>query len=419
MSDQDLEPEQRSGAAPTLTVAAVARRLGVAPATLRTWARRYGLGPTSHTAGSHRRYTSEDFARLAIMRRLTHEGVSPAEAARMAIEDPDPQPDDGPRRSGPLGLVHDDDEFGDDLRRPVRLPESAPAVRGLARAAMALDANGITEVLRRQVRADGVVATWDTLCVPVLIGLGERFAATGEGVEAEHLFSECVMGVLRATSDRLTQPRNTAPILLACLDEEQHSLPLHAVAAALAERGIAARQARHAGTDRRAVGGHPPHRPGRRPALRRDARGVGRRPAGADPRAALAAHPGRRQRLAARRAALRAARRLHRPRGVRARRRRRLTAPHRPASGRRPSPSPAARSASRPRRHPRAFPSAPPPCCRCMTCWWSSRAPAATEGTTEHVDGDGVRRLAPGARDDASQRGHGARCDAGAGCCER
>ena len=48
----------------TLTVAAVARRLGVAPATLRTWDRRYGLGPGTHLAGSHRRYSAEDLARL-------------------------------------------------------------------------------------------------------------------------------------------------------------------------------------------------------------------------------------------------------------------------------------------------------------------------------------------------------------------
>ena len=41
---------------PMLTVAAVARRLGVAPSTLRTWDRRYDLGPSAHTAGSHRRY---------------------------------------------------------------------------------------------------------------------------------------------------------------------------------------------------------------------------------------------------------------------------------------------------------------------------------------------------------------------------
>lgn len=67
-----------------LTVAAVARRLGVAPATLRTWDRRYGLGPSEHTAGSHRRYSGVDVARLMIMRRLTLEGVPPSEAASIA-----------------------------------------------------------------------------------------------------------------------------------------------------------------------------------------------------------------------------------------------------------------------------------------------------------------------------------------------
>lgn len=67
-----------------LTVAAVARRLGVAPATLRTWDRRYGLGPSEHTAGSHRRYSGVDVARLLVMRRLTLDGVPPSEAASIA-----------------------------------------------------------------------------------------------------------------------------------------------------------------------------------------------------------------------------------------------------------------------------------------------------------------------------------------------
>jgi transposase-like protein len=35
-----------------LQVAAAARRVGVAPSTLRTWDRRYGIGPTDHTAAT-------------------------------------------------------------------------------------------------------------------------------------------------------------------------------------------------------------------------------------------------------------------------------------------------------------------------------------------------------------------------------
>ena len=68
-----------------LTVAAVARRLGVAPATLRTWDRRYGLGPSEHSSGEHRRYSSGDITRLTLMRKLVIAGVSPAEAAQRAL----------------------------------------------------------------------------------------------------------------------------------------------------------------------------------------------------------------------------------------------------------------------------------------------------------------------------------------------
>ncbi len=222
---------------PTLTVAAVARRLGVAPATLRTWARRYGLGPSEHTAGSHRRYSSDDLARLVVMRRLTHEGLSPAQAAQYALSGENVPSVD-------VSLI---DLVGDEPNRAgggriVPLGEASPAARGLARASMTLDARGISEVLHRQVRSEGVVATWETLVSPVLIGLGERFAATQQGVEVEHLFSECLMGVLRATTESLNRPLNTAQVVLACLGTEQHSLPLHALAAALAERGVYARQ---------------------------------------------------------------------------------------------------------------------------------------------------------------------------------
>ena len=73
-----------------LTAGAVARRLGVAVTTLRTWHQRYGLGPSQHVAGQHRRYTPEDMDRLHVMRRLTAQGVAPAEAAAWARRVPVP-----------------------------------------------------------------------------------------------------------------------------------------------------------------------------------------------------------------------------------------------------------------------------------------------------------------------------------------
>ena len=41
-------PDSTRAPAPALGVVAVARRLGVATGTLRTWDRRYGLGPGEH-----------------------------------------------------------------------------------------------------------------------------------------------------------------------------------------------------------------------------------------------------------------------------------------------------------------------------------------------------------------------------------
>ncbi len=78
--------------------------------------------------------------------------------------------------------------------------------------------------------------------VPVLENIGRRWQTTGEGVEIEHLFSEAAIATLTAVSGRLEQPRNTAQVLLSCVEDEQHSLPLHAVSAGLAERGISCRQ---------------------------------------------------------------------------------------------------------------------------------------------------------------------------------
>lgn len=226
-------------ASPRLTVAAVARRLGVAPATLRTWDRRYGLGPSEHVAGAHRRYSALDLDRLATMRKLTLEGVAPAEAARAALLAADPARAGEaplPDRTGGMEAPP-----GGPGGRVLALPGADVAVRGLGRAAMSLDARTVTASLREQVVRHGVLHTWDHVLRPLLVAVGSRWAATGEGVEVEHLLSECAAAVLREVAATAQEPPHRRPVLLVCAPDEQHSLPLHAVAAGLGERGIASR----------------------------------------------------------------------------------------------------------------------------------------------------------------------------------
>jgi MerR family transcriptional regulator, light-induced transcriptional regulator len=220
-----------------LSSGAVAKRLGIAVTTLRTWHQRYGLGPSRHVRGRHRRYTAADLARLAIMQRLTAEGVPPAQAARWA-------------RVAPDEVLHDPAKASTEAQPPtpraragggstIPLGRVGPAARGLARAAMRLDSASMRSILEQAIQQHGVVPTWENLLRPVLVGIGKRSGVTRHLVDVEHLLSGTTSEVLGA----VPRPASTTPvrILLACADEEQHSLPLEALAAALAQVGVACR----------------------------------------------------------------------------------------------------------------------------------------------------------------------------------
>jgi DNA-binding transcriptional MerR regulator len=224
-----------------LTVAAVARRLGVAPATLRTWDRRYGIGPSQHAAGAHRRYNAQDLARLDRMRRLVLAGVSPGEAARAAATEVVIDADSETLTATPAtpeinSATSPSGRHGGG--RVVAMPGGAPAARGLARAALALDSEACRALVAETVERRGVVWTWDHLLLPVLVGVGQRWEQTGTGIEVEHVLSEAIQSVFAEMSRRVTFPRNSRPVLLAGSEHEQHTLPLWAVAAGLAERGV-------------------------------------------------------------------------------------------------------------------------------------------------------------------------------------
>lgn len=203
---------------PSLPVAAVARRLGVAPSTLRTWDRRYGLGPRGHTTGRHRRYGPEDVARLELMQRALLRGASPAEAAEYALK-----AHAEPAKPPP---------------QPVGVPDESALARGLGRAALAMDTLSVQRLLTEAIATDGVITCWDRVVRPVLTAVAGRWAHSGACVEVEHLINECVLAAMIAATPLLGPSRNLRPVLLACAPEERHSLPLYVLRAALACREI-------------------------------------------------------------------------------------------------------------------------------------------------------------------------------------
>lgn len=200
-----------------LTVAAVARRLGVAPATLRTWDRRYGLGPSSHEAGTHRRYCPLDVTKLMLMRRLIATGVSPCEAAESAKS-----------FKGKARIEKIDHRFECD----------AEAVEAIHKAAQRFDTEFIESELSKDLAKNGVIATWSQIIAPVLYLIGKDWEQSGKGIEVEHLLTEILKRILRESVEDIKKPLNSRPVLIAAVGEELHCLALHALAAALAERRI-------------------------------------------------------------------------------------------------------------------------------------------------------------------------------------
>ena len=200
-----------------LTVAAVARRIGVAPATLRTWDRRYGLGPSDHEEGEHRRYCPNDVAKLTMMRRLIVAGVTPAEAAEQAKSC---------KTMVPLKMIVKEFEVREEV------------VDALYKALQALDGVFVETTLAHEIDTYGVEGAWSDVIVPVLFLIGEEWENNQKGIEVEHLFSEILKRTMHNRVVELKKPINPRPVLLAAVGEELHSLPVYALAAALCERNI-------------------------------------------------------------------------------------------------------------------------------------------------------------------------------------
>ncbi|TWE24086.1 MerR-like DNA binding protein [Prauserella muralis] len=226
-----------ASAEPTLPVAAVARRLGVAPSTLRTWDRRYGLGPSRHTGGRHRRYSATDVVRLEMMQRALLRGASTAEAARFALEQV-------PKTAANRAAVRVEVSGGDGMRPsagPSQAEHDAPGparfARRLSAAALALDARTVQHLLAESIGVLGVLDAWERVIQPVVTALG-GWRDERSSPEVSYLLTECVFAALVRATPVLSTPRNERPVLLTAAPGERDTLPVYVLAAALAERSL-------------------------------------------------------------------------------------------------------------------------------------------------------------------------------------
>ncbi len=194
-----------------LAISEVARLTGLTTATLRVWQRRYGLGASRSSPGGHRRYSPLDVARLRAVQRLLAQGLPTAEAVRVVL--------------APV-------EHGVDLP-----PDSHPVAHLLAAAALDLDGPSCRNLVRDHLTTHPVEQTWEDVLRPVLGAVGDRWAELPHGVAVEHVLSHVTTAEIGAVAAPI--PPRPPEVLLACVPVEEHDLPLVALGAVLARRGIA------------------------------------------------------------------------------------------------------------------------------------------------------------------------------------
>lgn len=165
-------------------IRAAATRTGVPAHTIRAWERRYGALSPSRSGTNRRVYDPSDIERLVLLRDAVARGHAigsvaglPTDALRQLTNEPTPS------------LAP---------QRPSALAECLSATESL-------DAEALSDALKREAVVNGIESTLRTLIVPFIQEIESRWLIGSLGIAHEHLAS----AVLRST-----------------LDEMRHSIPV-------------------------------------------------------------------------------------------------------------------------------------------------------------------------------------------------
>jgi MerR family transcriptional regulator, light-induced transcriptional regulator len=194
-----------------IRIGELSRRLGVSADRLRTWEKRYELLQPERSEGGYRLYSPADERRVVLMQEQLARGLSPAEAARVAV------------------VV---DAMG--------APAPAEGLQGLVAVLSAAleryddsSAQAALDAMFAQFTVDAVIR--DAL-MPYLRQVGESWECGDIGVDQEHYASNVIAGRLLGMA-RGWDLGPGARALLACPPQELHALGLISFGLALRSRG--------------------------------------------------------------------------------------------------------------------------------------------------------------------------------------
>ena len=190
-----------------------AEMTGTTAPQLRVWEKRYGIPQPRRSSSRYRLYSDEDVRELKSMRQLVLSGMQPSEAAKRVKEN--------------------------------RIVTQAPIQADLAHQTRTLmldaiynyDMRALDEQLNLLLRSGSVAESWSLIIQPLLADIGEAWFQGDLDPAQEHLASNGVRYTLQ-TMYRLIEPKHPhGMVVLACVANERHDLPLLGLGIELATLG--------------------------------------------------------------------------------------------------------------------------------------------------------------------------------------
>lgn len=200
---------------PRLRIGELSRRTGVRADTLRAWERRYGLLEPERTDGGFRLYDGADEARVRAMKSHIEEGLSAAEAARLAsVSRPETRPAD---RAEETALI-------------------AGSVDALQVTLEEFNEPGANRVLDDALTRFTFETVARRIVLPVMREIGARWERGEVSVAQEHFATGVIRGRLVAMTRNWGGGDGPAA-LLACPSGESHDVGLMVFGLVLHGRG--------------------------------------------------------------------------------------------------------------------------------------------------------------------------------------
>ena len=208
----------------TLSIAAVERDTGIGKDTLRVWERRYGFPVPGRDANGERTYPMPQVEKLRVIKRLMDQGHRPGRIVSQTLA----ALQHLSRGEASLQTTHDEG-----------LLQARADLMGYIEMLQRQDHEALRGQLLKTLTQDGLQRFVMDLVAPLTGMVGAAWARGDLAVHEEHLYTECVSGLLRQAIETIPHAgRDRSPaVLLTTFPQEAHGLGLLMVEALMALQG--------------------------------------------------------------------------------------------------------------------------------------------------------------------------------------